>query len=127
MGDGDTRRPSAGAVKAARRALSVFSDADCDAADCEDGCAPNFCRLDVHPVAAAIDAERARMAMAKERIAHLEKYVGDHLYETGACSDADPDGDESLCESPNCTYCQMARALQPIECGMPLPTEATNG
>lgn len=117
--------PSAGAVKAARRALSVFSDADCDAADCESGCAPNFCRLDVQPVAAAIDAERERMVMAKARIAHLEKYVGDHLHETGACSDAD--GDESLCESIMCTYCQMARALQPIECGMPLTKEDNNG
>lgn len=53
----------------------------------------------------------------------LHVYVAAHLSAMGACEDADPDGDESLCASPECTYCQMARALQPNECGPPLGVE----
>lgn len=65
-----------------------------------------------------------RIDNARERITTLEKYLGEHLQETGACSDAGDYSDYSLCESPACTYCQMARALQPTICGMPL--EASN-
>jgi len=53
----------------------------------------------------------------RERMADLEHYVGAHLTATGTCSEADEDGQ---CTDPECTYCEMARALQPLECGAPL-------
>ena len=55
----------------------------------------------------------------------LAEYVGAHLSAMGACEDADPDEDESLCESASCTYCQMARAVQPEICGPPLTEKKT--
>ncbi len=65
---------------------------------------------------------------ARERIADLEHFVGEHLSATGACGESDDDGEESLCTSPECTYCELARALQPTECGLPLqPRPSTCG
>ena len=66
------------------------------------------------------ELEAGRLAAARERIADLEHYVGEHLSNMGACHGSDDDSDESLCTNPQCTYCEMARALQPIECGKPL-------
>jgi len=56
----------------------------------------------------------------------LHAYVAAHLTATGACDDADPDGDESLCDAPECTYCQMARACQPDVSGPPYTIRPIN-
>ncbi len=42
-----------------------------------------------------------------------EGRVGDYLTEMGACDDADPDEEESLCRNETCTYCSMARMFDP--------------
>ena len=36
-----------------------------------------------------------------------------HLVAMGPCDDADEDGEESVCRSDDCTYCNLARATQP--------------
>jgi len=68
----------------------------------------------------AVSAVSERLEMARERIADLEEYVGEYIAWMGACDDSDADAGETLCESPDCRYCEMARVLQPGLCGLPL-------
>jgi len=62
----------------------------------------------------------SKLDSARERIADLEHCLAQHLTYMGPCDDAQADDGESMCTSPECTYCELARTLQPTACGRPL-------
>lgn len=68
------------------------------------------------------------MEKARERIADLEYCIEQHLEDTGECGGEGGQDELWLCASADCTYCEMARTLQPTECGVPLsPRPSTCG
>jgi hypothetical protein len=72
--------------------------------DCEHGqslCAP--CTVDHRRGATSVDALQSVLVA-----------VCAHLSSEGACSNADKDSEDSLCDNENCTYCALERAVDAL-------------